>query len=69
MSGPAVLNASLISGALDMGAVGMSNLVTMWDKARGSIGIRSSHDQRNPAQRRRLLLRRTGTVLAVLEAT
>ncbi len=40
MGGPAVLNDSLISGALDVGAVGMSNLVTMWDKTRGSIGIR-----------------------------
>ncbi len=40
VGGPAVLNNSLISGALDVGAVGMSNLVTLWDKTRGSIGIR-----------------------------
>ncbi len=40
MGGPAVLNDSLISGALDIGAVGMSNLVTMWAKTRGNIGIR-----------------------------
>ena len=40
VSGPAVLNDSLISGALDVGAVGMSNLVTLWEKTRSSIGIR-----------------------------
>ena len=40
VSGSAVLNDSLISGALDVGAVGMSNLVTLWDKTRTNIGIR-----------------------------
>ncbi len=38
--GPSVLNDSLISGALDIGAVGMSNLVTLWDKTRGNLAIR-----------------------------
>ena len=40
MGGPAVLNDSVISGALDVGAVGMSNLVTMWSKTRGNIAIK-----------------------------
>jgi len=37
LGGPAVINDSLISGALDVGAVGMSNLVTLWDKTRGTV--------------------------------
>ncbi len=41
MGGPAVLNDSLISGALDVGAIGMSNMITLWDKTRASIGIRA----------------------------
>ncbi len=40
MGGPAVLNDSVISGAIEVGAVGMSNLVTMWDKTTRNIGIR-----------------------------
>ena len=40
VSGPAVLNDGLISGELDIGAIGMSNLVTMWDKTRGHADIR-----------------------------
>ncbi len=46
MGGPAVLNDSVISGALDIGAVGMSNLVTMWSKTQGNLGIRglSGHE-------------------------
>lgn len=40
LAGPAVINDSLISGALDVGAIGMSNLITLWDKTRGSIAIR-----------------------------
>ena len=40
VGGPAVLNDGLISGEIDVGAVGMSNLVTMWDKTRGAGAIR-----------------------------
>ncbi len=40
VGGPAVLNDGLISGELDIGAVGMSNLITMWDKTRGAGSIR-----------------------------
>ena len=40
VGGPAVLNDGLISGEIDIGAVGMSNLITMWDKTRGSGAIR-----------------------------
>lgn len=40
LGGPAVINDSLISGALDVGAVGMSNLVTLWDKTRNNLAIR-----------------------------
>ena len=40
VGGPAVINDGLISGEMEIGAVGMSNLVTMWDKTRGQGGIR-----------------------------
>lgn len=40
VGGPAVINDSLISGALDIGAIGMSNMITLWDKTRSSLAIR-----------------------------
>ena len=41
VSGPAVINDSLISGALDVGAIGMSNMITLWDKTRSNLAIRA----------------------------
>ncbi len=40
VGGPAVLNDGLISGEIDIAAVGMSNLITMWDKTRGAGAVR-----------------------------
>jgi NitT/TauT family transport system substrate-binding protein len=40
VSGPAMINDSLISGALDVGACGSSSLITLWDKTRGSNNAR-----------------------------
>jgi NitT/TauT family transport system substrate-binding protein len=40
VGGPSVLNDGLISGEISIGAVGMSNLVTMWDKTRGQGAVR-----------------------------
>jgi NitT/TauT family transport system substrate-binding protein len=40
MGGPAAINDGVISGAIDVGAVGVSNLVTMWSKTAGKINIR-----------------------------
>jgi NitT/TauT family transport system substrate-binding protein len=41
LGGPAQLNDGLISGAIDIAAVGMSNLVTLWSKTRGNIGVKA----------------------------
>src|SRR5262249_33445360 len=41
LGGPAALNDGIISGAIDVAAVGLSNLVTMWDKTRASARVRA----------------------------
>ncbi len=41
MGGPAALNDGLISGSIDLAAIGLSNLVTLWDKTRGTARIRA----------------------------
>ncbi len=40
VTGPAVINDSLVSGALDVGAFGASSLITLWDKTHGSNNVR-----------------------------
>lgn len=40
VGGPAVINDGLISGEMEIGAVGLSNLITMWDKTRGAGAVR-----------------------------
>ncbi len=41
MGGPAALNDGVISGAIDLAGVGMSNLVTMWEKTQSNVRIRA----------------------------
>src|SRR5712691_2140670 len=41
LGGPAAINDGIISGAIDLGAVGMSNLVTMWDKTQTNVRVRA----------------------------
>jgi NitT/TauT family transport system substrate-binding protein len=41
MGGPAALNDGIISGAIDLAGVGLPNLVTMWEKTRGNVGVRA----------------------------
>ena len=41
MGGPAALNDGLISGGIDLAAVGLSNLVTLWDKTRANARVRA----------------------------
>jgi NitT/TauT family transport system substrate-binding protein len=40
VTGPTVINDSLVSGALDIGAFGASSLITLWDKTHGSNNVR-----------------------------
>src|ERR1041385_5729082 len=37
LGGPAQINDGLISGAIDIGAVGLPNLITLWEKDRKSV--------------------------------
>src|SRR5262249_3254114 len=39
--GPAALNDGIISGAIDVAAVGLPNLVTMWEKTRTNARVRA----------------------------
>jgi NitT/TauT family transport system substrate-binding protein len=41
MGGPAALNDGIISGVIDLAAVGLPNLVTMWEKTRGNVQVRA----------------------------
>ena len=41
VSGPAALNDGIISGELHVAAVGLPNLVTMWDKTRSNVRVRA----------------------------
>ena len=41
MGGPAALNDGLITGGIDLAAVGLSNLVTLWDKTRANARVRA----------------------------
>ena len=41
LGGPAQINDGLISGAIDVGAVGLPNLITMWEKTRTNVKIRA----------------------------
>ena len=41
LGGPAQLNDSIISGAIDVAAVGLPNLITMWEKTRTNVKIRA----------------------------
>ena len=37
LGGPAQINDGIISGAIDVGAVGLPNLITMWEKTRSNV--------------------------------
>jgi NitT/TauT family transport system substrate-binding protein len=41
LGGPAQLNDGLISGAIDVAAVGLPNLITLWEKTRTNVKIRA----------------------------
>jgi sulfonate transport system substrate-binding protein len=41
LGGPAQINDGLISGAIDVGAVGLPNLITLWEKTRGNVKVRA----------------------------
>src|SRR5215204_6455224 len=41
VGGPAALNDGIISGTIDVAAVGLPNLVTMWEKTRTSARVRA----------------------------
>lgn len=41
LGGPAQLNDGLISGAIDIAAVGLPNLITLWEKTRTNVKIRA----------------------------
>jgi NitT/TauT family transport system substrate-binding protein len=41
LGGPSALNDGLISGAIDIAAVGLPNLITMWEKTRTNVKIRA----------------------------
>jgi NitT/TauT family transport system substrate-binding protein len=41
LGGPAQINDGLISGAIDVGAVGLPNLITMWEKTRNNVKVRA----------------------------
>ena len=40
MSGPAPINDSILAGSAQFGAVGVPSLVTLWDKTKGSRGVK-----------------------------
>ena len=39
LGGPAALNDGIISGAIDVAAVGLPNLITMWEKTRTNVKV------------------------------
>src|SRR6266850_1559953 len=41
LGGPAALNDGIISGAIDIAAVGLPNLITMWEKTRTNVKVRA----------------------------
>jgi len=41
LGGPAQINDGIISGAIDIGAVGLPNLITMWEKTRNDVKVRA----------------------------
>ncbi|MBV8840390.1 MAG: ABC transporter substrate-binding protein [Alphaproteobacteria bacterium] len=41
LGGPAQINDGIISGAIDVGAVGLPNLITMWEKTRNNVKVRA----------------------------
>ena len=41
LGGPAALNDGIISGAIDVAAVGLPNLITMWEKTRTNVKVRA----------------------------
>jgi len=41
LGGPAQLNDGIISGAIDVAAVGLPNLITMWEKTRTNVKVRA----------------------------
>ena len=41
LGGPAQINDGIISGAIDIGAVGLPNLITMWEKTRTNVKVRA----------------------------
>src|ERR1041385_546719 len=41
LGGPAAINDGIISGAIDVGAVGLPNLITMWEKTRTNVKVRA----------------------------
>jgi sulfonate transport system substrate-binding protein len=41
LGGPAQINDGLISGAIDVGAVGLPNLITLWEKTRTNVKVRA----------------------------
>src|SRR6266576_1860002 len=41
LGGPSALNDGVISGAIDIAAVGLPNLITMWEKTRTNVKVRA----------------------------
>jgi NitT/TauT family transport system substrate-binding protein len=41
LGGPAQINDGIISGAIDVGAVGLPNLITLWEKTRTNVKVRA----------------------------
>ena len=41
LGGPAQINDGIISGAIDIGAVGLPNLITLWEKTRTNVKVRA----------------------------
>ena len=41
LGGPAQINDGLISGAIDIGAIGLPNLITLWEKTRTNVKVRA----------------------------
>ena len=41
LGGPSALNDGVISGAIDVAAVGLPNLITMWEKTRTNVKVRA----------------------------
>src|ERR1051325_11570709 len=41
LGGPAQINDGIISGAIDVGVVGLPNLITMWEKTRTNVKVRA----------------------------